>query len=179
MISLYRRNNGLALLATDDTLQQAAQAQADAMAAANSLDHNVRGTLDMRLTAHGMKSARAAENVSAGYHTLAEAFSGWRQSPPHNRNLLMKGATRMGHRHGLCAGDEIQGLLGADPRRLTGSRAALALAAAARRAAAVARRFRRRLVLPHVAHAEKEKYLRLADDGRGWSPPTSPWRGRL
>jgi uncharacterized protein YkwD len=96
MISLYRRNNGLSALALDETLQQAAQSQADAMAAANSLDHNVRGTLDMRLAARGMKSARAAENVSAGYHTLAEAFSGWRQSPPHNRNLLMKGATRMG-----------------------------------------------------------------------------------
>lgn len=96
MISLYRRNNGLSLLATDDTLQQAAQAQADAMASANSLDHNVRGTLSMRLTSRGMKSASAVENVSAGYHTLAEAFSGWRQSPPHNRNLLMNRATRMG-----------------------------------------------------------------------------------
>jgi uncharacterized protein YkwD len=96
MISLYRRNNGLAALDVDETLQQAAQSQADAMAAANSLDHNVRGTLDMRLTARGLKRARAAENVSAGYHTLAEAFSGWRQSPPHNRNLLMKSAMRMG-----------------------------------------------------------------------------------
>ncbi len=96
MISLYRSNNGLSALDVDATLQQAAQAQADAMAAANSLAHDVRGTLDERLTARGMRSARAAENVSAGYHTLAEAFSGWRQSPPHNRNLLMKGATRMG-----------------------------------------------------------------------------------
>lgn len=96
MISLYRRNNALSSLEIDETLRQAAQAQADAMAAADSLDHNVRGSLDMRLTARGMKSARAVENVSAGYHTLAEAFSGWRQSPPHNRNLLMKGATRMG-----------------------------------------------------------------------------------
>ncbi|WP_246721929.1 CAP domain-containing protein [Methylosinus sp. H3A] len=96
MISLYRRNNGLSTLALDESLREAAQAQADAMAAANSLDHNVRGTLDMRLTARGMRSVSAAENVSAGYHTLAEAFSGWRQSPPHNKNLLMKKATRMG-----------------------------------------------------------------------------------
>jgi uncharacterized protein YkwD len=96
MISLYRRNNSLSSLEIDETLRQAAQAQADAMAAADSLDHNVRGTLDRRLAARGMKSARAVENVSAGYHTLAEAFSGWRQSPPHNRNLLMRGASRMG-----------------------------------------------------------------------------------
>jgi uncharacterized protein YkwD len=96
MISLYRRNNGLSSLVVDESLQQAALAQAGAMAKANSLDHNVRGTLDMRLTARGMKSASAVENVSAGYHTLAEAFSGWRQSPPHNKNLLMRKATRMG-----------------------------------------------------------------------------------
>lgn len=96
MISLYRRNNGLSPLGIDETLQQAAQAQADAMAAANSLDHDVRGSLDMRLTAKGLASVNAVENVSAGYHTLAEAFSGWRQSPPHNKNLLASRATRMG-----------------------------------------------------------------------------------
>ena len=38
----------------------------------------------------------AVENVSAGYHTLAEAFSGWRDSPPHNANMLAKGMKRMG-----------------------------------------------------------------------------------
>jgi len=38
----------------------------------------------------------AAENVGAGYHTLAQAFSGWRDSPPHRANMLLKGATRMG-----------------------------------------------------------------------------------
>lgn len=96
MISLYRHNNGLSALSIDETLQQAAQAQADAMAAANSLDHDVRGSLTMRLTAKGMRSVSAVENVSAGYHTLAEAFSGWRQSTPHNKNLLASRATRMG-----------------------------------------------------------------------------------
>jgi uncharacterized protein YkwD len=96
MISLYRRNNGLSTLRLDETLQRAAQAQADAMASANSLDHDVRGSLTMRLTAIGLGSVSAVENVSAGYHTLAEAFSGWRQSAPHNRNLLASRATRMG-----------------------------------------------------------------------------------
>lgn len=96
MISIYRRNNGLSILSIDESLQQAAQAQADAMANANSLDHNVRGSLDMRLTAKGLGSVAAVENVSAGYHTLAEAFSGWRQSTPHNKNLLASRATRMG-----------------------------------------------------------------------------------
>ena len=38
----------------------------------------------------------AVENVSAGYHTLAEAFSGWRDSPPHRANMLKSGVTKLG-----------------------------------------------------------------------------------
>ncbi len=36
------------------------------------------------------------ENIAAGYHTLAEAFSGWRDSPPHRANMLNASVTRMG-----------------------------------------------------------------------------------
>lgn len=42
----------------------------------------------------GYESADA--NLSAGYRTLAEAFSGWRDSPEHNAVMLAPGATRMG-----------------------------------------------------------------------------------
>ena len=35
-------------------------------------------------------------NLSAGYHTLAEAFSGWRESAPHDATMLDPRATRMG-----------------------------------------------------------------------------------
>ena len=38
----------------------------------------------------------AVENIGAGYHTLAEAFSGWRDSPPHRANMLRSGVTKMG-----------------------------------------------------------------------------------
>jgi len=96
MISLYRHNNGLSPVSLDPKLRQAAQAQANAMAQANSLDHNIRGDLRTRLDAERLGYASAVENVSAGYHTLAEAFSGWRQSAPHNRNLLDQRAARMG-----------------------------------------------------------------------------------
>jgi len=44
----------------------------------------------------GFNAQRAAENIGAGYHTLAEAFSGWRDSPSHNKNMLLTGATKMG-----------------------------------------------------------------------------------
>ena len=51
-----------------------------------------------RLTIRGGRfdAKVAVENISAGYHTLAEAFSGWRDSPPHRANMLNKGVTRMG-----------------------------------------------------------------------------------
>lgn len=96
MISLYRRNNGPPPVTIDPKLQQAAQEQANAMARSNSLSHEARGSLQTRLASVGLGSNNAVENVSAGYHTLAEAFSGWRQSAPHNRNLLERRATRMG-----------------------------------------------------------------------------------
>ncbi len=96
MISLYRRNNGLAPLTLDPRLQEAARARADVMARAGSLDPSVRGPLRDHLAAAGVMGSRAVENVSAGYHTLAEAFSGWRQSRPHNAKMLDSRATRMG-----------------------------------------------------------------------------------
>src|SRR6266487_578944 len=49
-----------------------------------------------RIKASGFDAKFAAENVGAGYHTLAEAFSGWRDSPSHRVNMLLPGATRMG-----------------------------------------------------------------------------------
>jgi uncharacterized protein YkwD len=96
MISLYRRNNGLETLEIDSGLMAEAQRQADAMASADKLSHEVRGSLNDRLNKAGYQRFEAVENVSAGYHTVAEAFSGWRQSPPHNSNMLAKGMKRMG-----------------------------------------------------------------------------------
>ena len=96
MISVYRRNNGLATLALDATLQSAAQAQADAMAAAGSNGRDRDDGFKARLAAIGAGGSGTVENVSAGYHTLAEAFSGWRESQRHNANMLAPGVSRMG-----------------------------------------------------------------------------------
>jgi uncharacterized protein YkwD len=94
MISLYRSNHGLEALIVDPGLM--AEAQAEAMARSAKLSHEVRGNLTARLDRAGYAKSRAVENVSAGYHTLAEAFSGWRQSPPHNANMLAPGMRRLG-----------------------------------------------------------------------------------
>ncbi len=96
MISGYRTNNGLTPVAVDPELMKLADAQARAMAGRDKLDHNVIRGFNERLKAQGYRAATAAENIGAGYHTLAEAFSGWRDSPPHRANMLLTGATRMG-----------------------------------------------------------------------------------
>jgi uncharacterized protein YkwD len=96
MISGYRTNNGLTVVTVDPELMKLAQAQAQAMAARDKLDHNVIRDFTGRLKASGYDAKFAAENIGAGYHTLAEAFSGWRDSPPHRKNMLLQGATQMG-----------------------------------------------------------------------------------
>jgi uncharacterized protein YkwD len=96
MISLYRQNNGLGAVVVDPELMKLAEAQSQAMASRNKLDHDVKAPLTRRLTAAGYPANVAVENVSAGYHTLAEAFSGWRDSPPHRENMLKSGVTNLG-----------------------------------------------------------------------------------
>jgi uncharacterized protein YkwD len=96
MISGYRANNDLPAVTLDPELTRLAQAQASVMAKRDKLDHSAGKPFVARLKASGYDAKGAAENISAGYHTLAEAFSGWRDSPPHRANMLLKGATRMG-----------------------------------------------------------------------------------
>ena len=96
MISGYRQNNGLGPVSLDPALMQMAEQQARAMASKDKLDHNVAGSFKDRLRKSGYNAKTGAENVGAGYHTLAEAFSGWRDSPPHKANMLLRGATKMG-----------------------------------------------------------------------------------
>jgi uncharacterized protein YkwD len=92
MISAYRGNKGLGRLTLDPDLQAAAEAEADAMAAADK--PSSAEAFKARLAAGGVTAP--AVNLSAGYHTLAEAFSGWRESPQHDRVLLDPQAIRMG-----------------------------------------------------------------------------------
>jgi uncharacterized protein YkwD len=96
MITGYRANNSLGAVAVDPELMRLAQEQAATMAKRDKLDHSAGKSFAARLKTSGFNPKIAAENVGAGYHTLAEAFSGWRDSPPHNANMLLKDATRLG-----------------------------------------------------------------------------------
>jgi uncharacterized protein YkwD len=96
MISGYRRNNGLNAVTLDPLLMKAAEEQARAMASKNRFEHDAAGPFAQRIKRSGYNAKVAVENIGAGYHTLAEAFSGWRDSPPHRANMLRSGVTKMG-----------------------------------------------------------------------------------
>jgi uncharacterized protein YkwD len=91
-ISAYRLNAGLGVLALDPALMQAAEEEARAMAAADKPAQ--AEAVKARLARGGQAGAEA--NLSAGYRRLAEAFSGWRDSPQHDRVMKTPKATRMG-----------------------------------------------------------------------------------
>lgn len=96
LVSDYRRTKGLPAVAVDPALQAVAQRQADAMAGANLLSHDVVGALPDRLAQGGADRQAAIENVSAGYPDFDAALVGWKRSPHHNENLLFAPMRRMG-----------------------------------------------------------------------------------
>ena len=96
MLNAYRESQTLGAVRLDPTLTAMAQRQADAMAAANQMSHDVAGSFSSRLAASGVEAKAAAENLGGGYYSLQEAMDGWRRSPEHNANLLMPDAKRFG-----------------------------------------------------------------------------------
>ncbi|MBO0346619.1 CAP domain-containing protein [Roseibium limicola] len=98
MISHYRANNGLGPVRMDPALTRQAEAQARAMAQAGNVNASLNSgnRLQDLMAAIGQEAAPASNNVSGGYRTLAEAFSGWRESPKHNAVMLDKQANRFG-----------------------------------------------------------------------------------
>ncbi len=96
MISSFRNNNGLGPVTIDPELMRFARQQATAMAAHNKMDHDVLAPFPDRIRKWGLGGSVAVENIAAGDHTLAEAFSSWRGSPQHRANMLNRSVTRMG-----------------------------------------------------------------------------------
>ena len=98
LINNYRQNNGLPPLTVDPALNRIAQEQADVLAARDSIQVSLGGerAIEARLKATGYPASSAVENVSAGYRTMAETFSGWRELKTHNAHMLDPKATRFG-----------------------------------------------------------------------------------
>ena len=98
MINGYRKSNGAGEVVLDQRLVSLARAYAASLATTAQTRTSVRpdGKLNARLLNAGYSAAGVREVVTAGYHTFAEAFSGWRDSPPHRKVMLMGNATDMG-----------------------------------------------------------------------------------
>jgi uncharacterized protein YkwD len=96
MISGYRRNSGFGAVEVDADLMRIAMDHARTMAAKDKVDRAAGREFTGRLASAGFDSKVAVENVGAGYHTLAEAFSGWRDSPAHRANMLKGAVDRLG-----------------------------------------------------------------------------------
>jgi len=98
MINEYRRGKGLPMLTLDPVLGRLAQEQALWMGSRDQVRTSLERdrALTTRLKTAGVAAGVADENVSAGYRTFAEAFSGWRESKPHNAVMLNPKATRAG-----------------------------------------------------------------------------------
>jgi uncharacterized protein YkwD len=94
-LNAYRVEKGLNPLRLDPALTAMAERQAQAMAASETMSHDVGGPFSVRLAASGINAA-AGENLAAGYMSFDETLAGWRASAGHDANLLMAGATRFG-----------------------------------------------------------------------------------
>jgi hypothetical protein len=94
MISDFRAQHGESRVKIDAKLNRIAQDQAAAMAAKDVLDHSVLGPFSSRAAAAG--SDRAAENIAYGYDSFPKTLDQWIASSEHRRNLLMRGAERVG-----------------------------------------------------------------------------------
>ena len=94
MISQYRREHGLPAVRTDAKLTAVAVRQAQAMAAAGIMEHEVAGSFASRIA--GANTDSAGENIAAGTKTWADTLRIWKASPGHNENLLRPGADSLG-----------------------------------------------------------------------------------
>jgi len=94
LISEFRLKHGEGRVTMDATLTAIAHDQARAMAARDSLDHDVLGSFNSRIAR--ANAGRAAENIAYGYASFDKTLAQWIDSSGHRRNLLLPKATRVG-----------------------------------------------------------------------------------
>ncbi|MCP1199428.1 CAP domain-containing protein [Notoacmeibacter sp. MSK16QG-6] len=86
-VNRLRADKGLPALRRDTGLARAAQQQADAMAAKETMSHAAGGAFAGRVRRF-YDGQYFAENIAAGQRDLGGAVASWIQSPPHRRNML-------------------------------------------------------------------------------------------
>jgi uncharacterized protein YkwD len=94
LISEFRQKHGEGRVSGDATLNRIALEQARAMAAKDTLDHDVLGSFSGRIAPS--KAGRAAENIAYGYDNFEKTLAQWIASSGHRKNLLLHNASRVG-----------------------------------------------------------------------------------
>jgi uncharacterized protein YkwD len=98
LINSYRKQNGLKPLTLSPELTDAAKAHSRDLAKWDRISHYGSDGSNPwdRVKRTGYKARLAAENVGTGQIDFNEVMRGWKDSPGHNKNLLMSDATHMG-----------------------------------------------------------------------------------
>jgi uncharacterized protein YkwD len=98
LINQYRKQNGLKPLQLNAELSTAAKNHSRDLAKWDRISHfgsDGSNPWDRVKTA-GYNARVAAENVGTGQATIEEVVKGWKESPGHNKNLLLADAEHMG-----------------------------------------------------------------------------------
>ena len=98
LINDYRATNGLKPLRLDPKLTVAAKMHSRDLAKTDRISHyGSDGSSPWdRVKRAGYTAKIAAENVGTGQVTIDEVLKGWKESPGHNKNLLLPDADHMG-----------------------------------------------------------------------------------
>jgi len=98
MINAYRKKHGLKPLQLSPELTKAAKAHSRDLARWDRISHYGSDGSNPwdRVKRTGYDAQLAAENVGTGQSSFDEVLKGWKESPGHNKNLLMTDARHMG-----------------------------------------------------------------------------------
>lgn len=98
LINAYRRQKGLKPLALNPQLSDAAKAHSRDLAKWDRISHYGSDGSNPwdRVKRTGYPAKVAAENVGTGQVDFGEVMRGWKDSPGHNKNLLLSDASEMG-----------------------------------------------------------------------------------
>lgn len=98
LINAYRKEKGLKPLKLNAELSNAAKAHSRDLAKWDRISHYGSDGSNPwdRVKRSGYNARLAAENVGTGQASIDEVFKGWKESPGHNKNLLLTDAEHMG-----------------------------------------------------------------------------------
>ena len=98
LINGYRKSKGLGALTINSLLTKTAKQHSRDLAKHDRISHYGSDGSNPwdRVERSGYKPQLAAENVGTGQLTIAEVMQGWKDSPGHNKNLLLPDAKHVG-----------------------------------------------------------------------------------